>query len=193
MDYRLTANELKQTLASWDALFPGRGKIHLVACGGTALSLLGYKESTKDVDLLVPNEKEYERLVRFLTRAGYEKATGHAWKRPDDVIQYDLYPGKRVFQTELIRSPLEEGGHKKLWEGKKISLGVLNSVDLIITKLFRGSEVDVEDCLTLLHHEAVDLRVLEAQYRETAQYETSEERVIKNLEYFLRTARERKK
>ena len=76
MQYRLTANELKQTLASWDALLPGRGKIHLVACGGTAMSLLGYKESTKDVDFLVPNEKEYERLVRFLVRAGYERVTG---------------------------------------------------------------------------------------------------------------------
>lgn len=190
MEYRVTANELKQTLASWDALFPGRSKIHLVACGGTALSLLGYKESTKDVDLLVPNEKEYERLVKFLIQAGYERVTGQGWKRPDEVIQYDVYPGKRAFQTELINSPLEENGQKKIWEGKKISLGVLNSVDLIITKLFRGSEQDVEDCLTLLDHEAVSLRALEERYRETARYEIAEERVIKNLEYFLTKVRD---
>ena len=107
MEYRVTANELKQTLASWDALFPGRGKIHLVACGGTTLSLLGYKESTKDVDLLVPHEKEYERLVKFLTRAGYERVTGEGWKRPDESIRYDLYLGKRIFQTELLDPPLE--------------------------------------------------------------------------------------
>ena len=62
MEYRVTADELRQTLASWDALFPGRGKIRLVACGGTALSLLGYKESTKDVDFLVPNEQEYKHF-----------------------------------------------------------------------------------------------------------------------------------
>src|SRR3989338_7126098 len=185
MQYRLTANELKQTLASWDALFPGRGKIRLVACGGTALSLLGYKESTKDVDFLVPNEKEYERLVKFLIRAGYERVTGEGWKRPGEAIKYDLYPGKRVFQTELIDSPLEGNGQKKIWEGKKIYLGVLNSVDLIITKLFRGAEQDVEDCRTLLDHEAVSLRALEERYRETARYEIAEKRVIKNLEYFL--------
>ena len=193
MEYRVTANELRQTLASWDALFPGRGKIRLVACGGTALSLLGYKESTKDVDFLVPNEKEYERLLKFLIRAGYARVAGEGWKRSGEAIQYDLYPGKRVFQTELIDAPLEAHGHKKIWEGKKIYLGVLNSVDLIITKLFRGTEQDVEDCLTLLEHEAIGLQALETRYRDTARYEISEERVIKNLEHFLTKVRAMKK
>lgn len=186
MEYRVTAEELKRTLASWDAVLPGRGKIHLIACGGTALSLLGYKESTKDVDLLVPHEKEYERLQHFLKRAGYEQKTRDGWGRHDETIIYDLYPGKRVYQTELLISPLEGHGHKKVWEGKKISLGVLNSVDWMITKLFRGSEQDVEDCLTLMRHEDMDLRKFEKRYRETASYDTSEERVLKNLEHFLR-------
>jgi len=185
MEYRVTAEELKRTLASWDAVLPGRGKIHLIACGGTALSLLGYKESTKDVDLLVPNEKEYERLQKFLSRAGYERRTGYGWMRHGEVIIYDLYPGKRVYQIELLTSPLEGNGHRKAWEGKKLYLGVLNSVDWIITKLFRGSGQDVEDCLTLMRHEDVDLRTLEGRYRETAGYDTSEQRVIKNLEHFL--------
>lgn len=185
MEYRVTTNALKQTLAAWDALFPGRGKIHLIACGGTALSLLGYKESTKDVDLLVPSEQEYRRLVTFLIRAGYARVTGHGWQRPGEVIQYDLYAGKRVFQTELIASPLEGNGHQKIWEGKKLYLGVLNSMDLIITKLFRGTMQDVEDCRTLLDHEAVNLRALEERYRETARYEVNEERVVRNLEHFL--------
>ena len=193
MEHRVTANELRQTLASWDALFPGRWKIRLVACCGTALSLLGYTESTKDVDFLVPNEKEYERLLKFLIRAGYERVTGEGWRRSGEVIQYDLYPGKRVFQTELINSPLEANGHKKIWEGKKIYLGVLNSADLIITKLFRGMEQDVEDCLALLDHEAISLQALEERYRETARYEISEERVIKNLEHFLTKVRGMKK
>ena len=192
MEYRVTADELRQTLASWDALFPGRSKIHLVACGGTALSLLGYKESTKDVDFLVPNEQEHERLVKFLIRAGYERVVGRGWKRPGEVIIYDLYPGKRVFQTELLDSPLAGNGHTKLWEGNKIYLGVLNSVDLIITKLFRGADQDVEDCLTLLDHEAVDLRVFEERYRETASYEINEGRVIQNLEHFLTKVRRMK-
>jgi len=185
MEYRLTVTQLKRVLASWDALFPGRGKLHLIACGGTALSLLGYKESTKDVDFLVPIEKEYERLVRFLARAGYEPVTSHGWQRPDEVFQYDIYRRKKIFQTELLESPLNENGHKWIWEGKKIYLGALNSVDLIISKLFRGEGQDIKDCLALLEHEPVNLQVLEQRYRETAKYEIAQERVIKNLERFL--------
>ena len=45
MEYRIKTEELFQTLRAWDELIPGRGKIHLIACGGTALTLLGYKES----------------------------------------------------------------------------------------------------------------------------------------------------
>ena len=61
--YRQGKNELLSTLKEWDRLMPSRAKIHLIACGGTALTLLGYKESTKDVDFIVPVEKEYELLV----------------------------------------------------------------------------------------------------------------------------------
>ena len=70
MEYRIKEDELTRTLQAWDGLIPGRGKIRLVACGGTALTLMGYKESTKDVDFLVPEPKEYERLVGFLAKAG---------------------------------------------------------------------------------------------------------------------------
>jgi hypothetical protein len=50
--YRLTGDKLLETLENWDALlnFP----VHLIGCGGTALTLLGIKESTKDIDLIVP-------------------------------------------------------------------------------------------------------------------------------------------
>lgn len=70
MDYRVLADELTDTLGAWDELIPGRDRIHLIACGGTALTLLGYKESTKDVDFLVPNENEHQRLVKFLELRG---------------------------------------------------------------------------------------------------------------------------
>ena len=54
---------------------------------------------------------------------------------------YDLYRGKRVFTTELLSSPLEAEGNVKILELTKIYLGVLNSIDWIITKMFRGSSV----------------------------------------------------
>ena len=110
MDYRFTADELMRTLDAWDAVLPGRRKVRLIACGGTALTLLGCKESTKDVDFLVPVEKEYKRLTQFLAQAGYERISGYGWKRVDENIIFDLYAGKTVYQTELLTSPLARGG-----------------------------------------------------------------------------------
>jgi hypothetical protein len=184
--YRQGKNELVSTLVEWDKLMPGRMKIHLIACGGTALTLLGYKESTKDVDFIVPVEKEYELLIQFLIDAGYKQESGSGWLYPGQKVIYDLYKGKRVFTTELLSSPLEKDGNKKILELKKIYLGVLNPIDWIITKMFRGSPVDREDCLTLARHEAIDLKKFEARFRETAKYDISEDRLLKNLAVVLR-------
>lgn len=185
MDYRTTPDELMMTLALWDELIPGRARIHLIGCGGTALTLLGYKESTKDVDLLVPWVREYERLIRFLERAGYQRTTTFGWHRPGEGVIYDLYPGKRVYMTELLTSPLLRGANRKIRQWKKICLGVLNTVDLIISKLFRGTAADREDCLAVLRNETVDFAELEKRYRETARYDVSEARVLRNWSVFL--------
>lgn len=185
MEYRVTNDELLRTLSAWDELLSARGKIHLIACGGTALSLLGYKVSTKDVDFLVPNEKEYKKLVEFLMRAGYEQCTGYGWKRPDEVIIYDLYRGNSVYTTALLTSPLRKDGNKKIREWKRIYLGVLNPIDLIITKIFRGAEVDFEDSLELLKREKIDLAKLEKRFKKTAEYEVSEQKVLRNYALLL--------
>jgi len=157
----------------------------LIACGGTALTLLGYKASTKDVDFLVPNEKEYKRLVEFLRRAGYEQCTGYGWKRPEETLIFDLYPGKMVYQTELLTSPLTPKGNRKIREWNKIYLGALNPVDLIISKMFRGDEVDIQDSSILFKNEKINLKKLEKRYRETAKYYFGEDKVLRNLEVLL--------
>ena len=193
MEYRVDADELINTLSAWDQVIPGRGKIHLIACGGTALTLLGYKESTKDVDFLIPDEAEHKRLIRFLRQAGYNPSGGYGWKRDDEVIIFDLYPGKSVYTTELIRSPLVRSGNKKIREWRKIYLGTLNPVDLIISKMFRGTRADIEDSLVLVQKEKVDLKRLERRYKETAKYDVSESRVLRNLGVLLSRLRKVKK
>jgi hypothetical protein len=184
MDYRIDARELERTLMAWDELIPGRGKIRLVACGGTALTLMGYKESTKDVDFLVPQPEEYEKLIDFLKKAGYKQTAQFGWRREPETILFDLYPGKRVYTTELLTSPLDRGCRK--WnEWKKIFVGILNPPDLVISKMFRGTETDIQDCLLLFAKEKIDLRKFKKRYRETARYEISEAKVMRNLDILL--------
>jgi len=52
MKYRLNKNTLLDILGHWNRFI--KRKVHLIACGGTALTLLGIKPSTKDVDFIVP-------------------------------------------------------------------------------------------------------------------------------------------
>jgi len=193
MHYRIDRRELERTLKAWDELIPSRGKVHLVACGGTALTLMGYKESTKDVDFLVPRMEEYEKLIDFLGKAGYKQTTQFGWRREQETILFDLYPGKRVYTTELLTSPLDRGGCRKWNEWKKIFVGILNPEDLMISKMFRGTETDIQDCLLLLAKEKIDLEDLKKRYRETAQYEIAEAKVMRNLDILLgRLGRERR-
>lgn len=180
-EYRIHLDELMRTLTVWDELIPSRGRVRLIACGGTALTLLGYKESTKDVDFLVPDAREHTKLLNFLRSAGYAQVTGYGWKRPDENILFDLYKGKAVYSTELLSSPFEKGGDRKIKEWKRIYLGVLNLPDLIISKMFRGTQVDIDDCLLLLRKEKIDFGRLENRFIETARYDVSEDRVLKHF------------
>jgi peroxiredoxin family protein len=68
MPYRLTKDQLFEVLEEWNRRL--KRKVHLIACGGTAMTLLGVKASTKDVDLIAPVPAEYDYLIRSLRGMG---------------------------------------------------------------------------------------------------------------------------
>ncbi|MBM4271510.1 MAG: hypothetical protein FJ139_05045 [Deltaproteobacteria bacterium] len=180
MDYRINKDALYDTLAIWNGYL--KRKVHIIACGGTALTLLGVKDSTKDIDLIIPNAVEYSYLIKTLQDIGYKQVTQYGWSSGDLFI-FDIFIGNYVYSTALLESPLNENNHTLIKEFSSLYLGVLNDYDLIITKIFRGTEIDLEDCLDLITYKkgSIDLDKLERRYRETASYDISEERVIRNF------------
>ena len=151
------------------------------------MTLLNIKASTKDIDLIVPDTGEHRYLIRTLAELGYRSASGSGWARDDGFI-FDLFPGKRVHTTKLLDSPLDEGKNIPVKEFNYLYLGVLNYYDIIISKIFRGSAVDSEDCLMLIKIKGlqIDRETLLGRFRETARYDVSEEKVNANLDNFLR-------
>ncbi len=186
MEYRLNKEDLLKTLAGWNGFL--NKKVHLIACGGTALTLLGIKPSTKDVDFIVPEPGEHKYLVGVLDQLGYKPVTGAGWKREGEVYIFDLFKGKRVHTTELLQSPLRPEGHSLIKEFSHLYIGVLNPYDLIVSKLFRCSSVDVDDCLMLVRVrlKEIDVKVLAERFKETARFDISEDRMMLNWEHFLR-------
>ncbi|OQX54349.1 MAG: hypothetical protein B5M48_01160 [Candidatus Omnitrophica bacterium 4484_213] len=185
MNYRIDKSQLLERLNLWNTFL--KKKVSLIACGGTALTLLGVKPSTKDIDLIVPNENEHSYLIRTLQDLGYKSVSGWGWAKDEKFI-FDLFRGKRVHTTELLESPLKQGNHILIKEFNYLYLGVLNYYDLIISKLFRATSLDIEDCIALFRAKKEELNVqyLKERFKKTASFDVSEKKVNKNLEYFLK-------
>ena len=66
-----------------------------------------------------------------------------------------------------------------------IYLGALNLQDLIITKMFRGMQVDVDDCVAAFATSEIDSEELLKRYAEAAKYELNPEKMIQNFIVFV--------
>jgi hypothetical protein len=185
MDARVDKTTLLNNLSAWDRFL--KRKVRIIACGGTAMTLINIKASTKDIDFLIPEPKEYKYLVNTIIDLGYERKTGTGWQKDRGYI-FDLYVGKTIFTTELLESPLKAGNYIPFKNFSSIHLGVLNYYDLIITKLFRYSQVDIDDCLSLIREKAgeIDIEKLKSRFYETSSYDISDEKNRKNFDYFYK-------
>jgi hypothetical protein len=191
MEYRLDKNWLLDILGEWNHFL--KRKVHLIACGGTAMTLLGVKPSTKDVDFMSPKVREYDYLTKQLKALGYKQATGSGWKRDGEDFLFDIFRGNRIHTTELLDSPLDEGRHSILMEFSHLYIGILNDYDLISSKLMRGTSVDFEDCLRLAEarREEIDIERLIHHFNEMVSYDVAEYRLRPNIDHFLVLLREK--
>ena len=183
MEYRIGKNELLGILEQWNAFL--KRKVHLIACGGTAMTLHQVKSSTKDVDFMIPKVNEYRYLIKVLKTLDYKQVTGNGWQKKGEIFRFDLFEGKRIHTTELLESPLEPGRHALLKEYSQRYIGILNEYDLISSKLIRGATVDFEDCLMLM-------KSMKRHYLELASYDIAEERIIVHIHRFIELLKEEK-
>jgi hypothetical protein len=186
--YRLSANDLLDTLDNWNSLMNFR--VSLIACGGTALTLLKIKDSTKDIDFTVPMQKEYDRLMKFLRDLGYEEKGGGLAHDDDPNFIYQFWCGNKVFTTDLLYSPLDPGKNILIKRWSHIYLGALNLNDLITTKMFRGTSVDRKDCIEAFATGQVNAEELLERYSEAARYDLNPRKVMKNFVYLAEDLRE---
>ena len=191
MVYRLDKNHLFEILDEWNRFL--KRKVHLIACGGTAMTLLGVKPSTKDIDFMVPKTTEHTYLIKNLKMMGYEPVTQSGWKRPGEIFHFDIFRENYIHTTGLLASPLEEGRNTLLKEYSHLYIGLLNDYDLISSKLMRGTRVDYDDCVMLAEAHIATLSIdrLVAHFNEMVLYDVAEERLKPNITHFVDLLRER--
>ena len=112
----------------------------------------------------------------------YDQGNGLAHEDDPNFI-YQFWPGNKVFTTDLMESPLKDNNHILIKKWSHIYLGVLNLIDLIITKMFRGTSVDREDCIAAFVTGQVDSEELLDRYSEAARYDLNPEKMIQNFIY----------
>ena len=191
MEYRLNKDRLLEILGDWNRFL--RRKVHLIACGGTAMTLLGVKPSTKDVDFMAPRDAEYHYLTKQLKALGYKQTTGSGWMRQGEDFRFDIFCGNRIHTTELLVSPLDEGRHSALMEFSHLYIGILNDYDLIASKLMRGTRVDFDDCVNLAeaHQATLDIQQLVRHFIDLVRYDVADYRLRPNIDHFLDLLKER--
>ena len=155
------------------------------------MTLLGVKESTKDIDFMVPDLKEYDYLISTLKQLGYESKTSYGWSRKGEIFVFDFFRGNRIHTTELLESPLKKGRNIELVELSKIYVGILIYEDLIASKLMRGSSVDFEDCLLLVKakKEEINIPQLRDHFYELAGYDVAAARIKGHWDSFEKKLR----
>ena len=141
-------------------------KVVLVAVGGTAMTLLGLKNSTIDVDFSIGSQdkKEFEAAL-------------------DKKFKVDIFVDGYIFSEQLPEDYIEKS--KEVLVLDKIRLKVLSPADIVITKSARLNARDEEDIKAVAKY--VKREELVKRFEQVAgTYSGREENYRENFEYVLR-------
>ena len=143
--------------------------VEMYALGGTALTILGIKPSTLDIDINIDSNKQYNYICKVFEQIGFKRIGAIRWLTQEEVV-FDLFYGSNILGTELLPDCLQLAQFVKSFG--KMKLYTLSPYDIIISKLARGDERDFIDIKHLLEYEKIDLTKLTERYFNTMELST---------------------
>ena|SRR3989338_1521643 len=129
-------------------------KMELIAVGGTAMTLLNLKESTKDVDFCTDTKEDETILRKAISEVGGE-------------FRIDIFKEGYIFSVQL---PEDYAKKSKQIEGnfKHLSLKTLHPVDIVMTKIDRLSARDQDDIEAIIKSKRIRKEALKKRFKEVA-------------------------
>jgi hypothetical protein len=136
-----------------------------IAIGGTAMMFKGYKNTTKDIDIVFQTTKDREVFIEAIEQLGYkqiaigniydEKRKTHKNKplmfsRGDerfDLFVKDVFGFVLSFKQEVMSEKIDVIGKQEM------SIHLLSKETLVLLKAITGREKDYEDIETILEIE----------------------------------------
>jgi len=157
----ISAEELLELIESISKFI--EKEIKMYALGGTALTILGIKKSTMDVDINIESNSEYKYICKIFDDLGFER-NGIHWISQEG-LAFDMFYGSNILGTELLPDCIDKSKFIKSFGN--IKLYTLPLEDIIISKLARGDSRDFDDIKGILGIEKINLRKLVQRYKET--------------------------
>lgn len=136
-------------------------RIDIFAVGGTALTLLGLKDSTRDIDFNIDSEKGYKKIEKLFGQMGFKKIGPNKWET-DIGFFIDLFQSGYIFCVQLPDGYQKMS--KEIRNFGRIRLLAISPYDIIITKLGRSESKDFDDIKTILTKEKINLGKLAGRY-----------------------------
>ncbi len=133
------------------------------AFGGTAMMFYGYKDETKDVDILFETITERTEFIRILNNLGYSETSAVKIYVPEklkdphapimlkrDESRFDIFV-KKIFQTNLSPKMKEDLFAIHEYKGKHtFTVKVLRTEQLVILKSVTDRDKDFEDIINII-------------------------------------------
>lgn len=143
--------------------------IIIVAVGGTAMTLLDLKPSTIDIDFTIPSDyyQEFQNAI---------DSVSHGFK-------IDTWPDGMVFSQSLPEDYLNKSTDIKT-KLKNIRLKALHPVDIVVTKIGRLNNRDLQDIEACIQKYNISKKQIEHRAREI-DYVGNEKFYASNLKYVL--------
>ena len=139
------------------------GDVTCYAFGGNAMMFYGYKEDTKDVDVLFEQEEERAEFIRALENIGYRETSllkiyvPEKLRDPHAPKVYQLGDGRfdlfvtKIFKTLLSPKMKEDLFAVHQFKGKQtITVKVLRTEFIVLLKAVTSRDKDFEDILTIV-------------------------------------------
>lgn len=140
--------------------------VQCYAFGGNAMMYYGYKDETKDVDILFETEEEREEFLRVLKSMGYEDTSLLRIYIPEKLKdqykpivvkkedgRFDLFV-KKIFQTLLSPKMKEDVFAVHEFNGAHtLTVKVLRKEILVLLKSVTSRDRDFDDIVTIVRNE----------------------------------------
>ncbi len=167
------ADRLRKFLQHVDASLPGNLSIYIYGSAAVALYLADDSENyeygyTRDIDV---GAMEPERVADLAVDSEIVDPPIHL--QLYDVTRWMVHPDWKVATIDL----------SYLVETTRLEVRVLHPVDLIITKLERAGDQDLEDGQLLRHRYIDDVEFVRRRTREAAGFYPLNPRIVGQVEY----------